>query len=231
MAVLTVDSLTGCSSIPSFLGGSGDTPSNPSIMIFHQTSAPTPWTKDTSAGVNNIGLRVIGGANGTALSSGGTLPFTQTFTSRSVGPFTTGSQNLIGTQITQATVSFSPAVTADMSGFPGATQPATVTAAQTAIHGATHTNSVAQNVAATTSPLGPTQITTSVTLAPNPTSGTSSAAAAHSHPIAAPHTHQIQVTAHSHNSAPGAQGNHNHTYSSSYDFSIYYVDIIIATKN
>jgi|688.fasta_scaffold24528_9 hypothetical protein len=227
MAVLTVDSLTGCSSIPSFLGGSGDTPANPSIMIFHQTSAPTNWTKSTS--FNNTGLRVIGGANGTALSSGGTLPFTQTFTSRSVGPFTTGSSPIIDTQITQATVSFSPAVTADMSGFPGATQPATVDGPQTAIHGATHNNPVAgpgTNQVSTTAPL----VTTSG--APGPlVSGTTSGATAHSHPLASPHTHQIQVTAHSHNSNPGAQGNHSHTYSGSYDFTITYVDVIIATKN
>lgn len=228
MAVLTVDSLTGCNSIPSFLGGSGDTPANPSIMIFHQTSAPTNWTKSTS--FNNTGLRVIGGANGTSLSSGGTLPFTQTFTSRSVGPFTTGSQNLIGTQITQATVPYpAPAATGGVSGFPGATQPATVDGPQTAIHGPAHTNPVAgpgTNQVSTTAPL----VTTSG--APGPlVSGTTAGATAHSHPLAVPHTHQIQVTAHSHNSAPGAQGNHNHTYSSFYDFSIYYVDIIIATKN
>lgn len=226
MAVLTVDSLTGCSSIPSFLGGSGDTPANPSIMIFHQTNAPTNWTKVTTW--NDTGLRVIGAPNGTPITTGGTRPFTQTFTSRSVGPFTTGSSTIIGTQITQTTVTFPSTQTGGMSGFPGSTQPATVDGPQTAIHGPTHTNPRAQSpqLISASSPL----VTTSSAQGPR-TSGTTSGASAHNHSVQAPHTHIITATAHSHNSAPTAQGNHNHTYSSNYDFSIYYVDIIIATKN
>ena len=73
MAVLSVDTLTGCSSIPSFLGGTSDTPANPSITVFHNTSAPTNWTKNTSASINNIALRVIGGAEGVGVSTGGTV--------------------------------------------------------------------------------------------------------------------------------------------------------------
>ena len=40
-------------------------------MIFHQTAAPTGWTKDTTSGLNNSALRIV---TGTA-SSGGALGF------------------------------------------------------------------------------------------------------------------------------------------------------------
>jgi hypothetical protein len=45
-------------------------------MLFQQTSAPTGWTKDT--GLNNRALRIVSGAAG----SGGSLAFTDAFTSR-----------------------------------------------------------------------------------------------------------------------------------------------------
>ena len=45
-------------------------------MIFQQTSAPTGWTKDTSA-VNQRALRVVSGSAG----SGGNVDFTTAFSS------------------------------------------------------------------------------------------------------------------------------------------------------
>lgn len=227
MAILTVDSLTGCSSIPSFMGGSADTPSNPTISTFWQTSAPTSWTKVTTW--DNRGLRVIGASNGTPITTGGTLPFTQTFTSRSVGPGNSGSQNLVGTQITQATIS-APAATGDMQQFTTTTANTTINGTQTAAH-AGHTFPVAQvlqsNTVTSPAPViscanAPTPSTTG-----NPTVG----AAAHNHPISAPHTHPVTIVQHSHNSSPTAQGSHLHAYSGSYDFSVLYVDVILATKN
>lgn len=227
MAILTVDSLTGCNSIPSFLGGSGDTPGNPSIMIFHQTSAPTNWTKVTTW--NDTGLRVIGAPNGTPITTGGTRPFSQTFTSRSVGPQNTGSQNIVGTQITQTSVTLASPVTGGADGYPFATQSTTLSTQQTPPH--THpfpryqsSTSIATNVAPTASVSGSN-------LSPATTGAPSVAASGHTHPISAPHTHGISVSAHSHNSSPTAQGNHLHAYSGSYDFTITYVDVIIATKN
>lgn len=47
-------------------------------ILFHQTSAPTGWTKDTTH--NNKALRVVSGAVG----SGGTVAFTTAFASQSV---------------------------------------------------------------------------------------------------------------------------------------------------
>jgi len=49
-------------------------------MLFVQTSAPTGWTKDTTAALNNSALRIVTGA----ASSGGTVDFTTAFASQSV---------------------------------------------------------------------------------------------------------------------------------------------------
>lgn len=46
-------------------------------MVFHNASAPTGWTKDTTA--RNTALRVVGGANAAALSSGGDTDFSTVF--------------------------------------------------------------------------------------------------------------------------------------------------------
>lgn len=47
-------------------------------MAFQQTAAPTGWTKDTTAGLNNAAMRIV---TGTA-SSGGTVDFTTAFASQ-----------------------------------------------------------------------------------------------------------------------------------------------------
>jgi hypothetical protein len=223
MAILTVDSLTGCNSIPSFLGGSGDTPANPSIMIFHQTSAPTNWTKVTTW--NNTGLRVIGAPNGTPITTGGTLPFTQTFASRSVGPFTTGSQNLVGTQISQTNVPYDA-----NTGPGGPTTSGSDTFGLSTTPPHTHPFARYESSTVISNNVTPTASVSSSNQTPGTTGG-GGPGASHTHPIAADHTHTITPANHSHNSSPTAQGNHNHTYSGSYDFTITYVDVIIATKN
>jgi microcystin-dependent protein len=63
MAILGLTSLTGCNSIPDFI--ETGTP-----MVFHQTTAPTSWTKSTTH--DNKALRVV---NGT-ITTGGSSPFT-----------------------------------------------------------------------------------------------------------------------------------------------------------
>lgn len=224
MAVLTVDSLTGCSSIPSFLGGSGDTPANPSIMIFHQTSAPTNWTK--VATWNDTGLRVIGAPNGTPITTGGTLPFTQTFASRSAGPFTTGSTTITGSQISQTNVPY------DANTGPGgsAVNADAVTLSQSTVPPHTHNfNRYSASGTVVTNQAPTVSISSS-----NQTGGSTTASGSgvsHTHPISGAHSHSITPANHSHNSSPTAQGSHNHSYSGSYDFSISYVDIIVATKD
>lgn len=47
-------------------------------MLFQQTAAPTGWTKDTTAAIDNGALRTVTGS----ASTGGTAAFTTAFTSR-----------------------------------------------------------------------------------------------------------------------------------------------------
>ena len=69
--------------------------------IFHQTSAPTGWTKET-VNYNNHALRVV---NGSSLSSGGTVDFTTGFNTTSyifssvAVPYTVGNHTLTGAQL------------------------------------------------------------------------------------------------------------------------------------
>ena len=49
-------------------------------MVFQQTSAPTGWTKDTTAAINNSALRFVTGTAG----SGGSVAFTTAFASQAV---------------------------------------------------------------------------------------------------------------------------------------------------
>lgn len=64
--------------------------------IFHQTSAPTGWTKET-ANYDNHALRIT---NGSSLTSGGTVDFTTAFSTTPytytnvVAPYTVGSRTL-----------------------------------------------------------------------------------------------------------------------------------------
>jgi hypothetical protein len=57
MAVLGATTLTGCNSIPDFIGTG-------SVTIFTQTAAPTSWTRVTSDTADNRMLRVINSGNG-----------------------------------------------------------------------------------------------------------------------------------------------------------------------
>jgi hypothetical protein len=86
MAILGSNFLNGCNSIPGFIGGLADYPTNPSlaaITFFVQNAAPTSWTKIVDAVYNNIALRVVGGSNGSALNPGGSSgsTFTSIFSS------------------------------------------------------------------------------------------------------------------------------------------------------
>jgi hypothetical protein len=47
-------------------------------MLFQQTTAPTGWTKDTTAAIDNGALRTVTGS----VVNGGTAAFTTAFTSR-----------------------------------------------------------------------------------------------------------------------------------------------------
>ncbi len=85
MAVLGSTTLTGCNSIPDFIGTGF-------LMLFQQTSAPTGWTKQTTH--DNKALRVVTGA----VSPGGTFSFSSVFTDRTFGG-TVGNTTLSTPQI------------------------------------------------------------------------------------------------------------------------------------
>ena len=93
MAILNLDSLTNCSSIPDFI-------SSGTLMIFQQTNAPVSWAKSTTD--DDSTLRVV---SGTA-APGGTSAFTTVFASRSV-PETVGDTTLATTQIPSHTHTYS----------------------------------------------------------------------------------------------------------------------------
>jgi hypothetical protein len=69
--------------------------------IFHQTSAPTGWTKET-VNYDNHALRIV---NGSSLTSGGSVDFTTAFTTTSytysnvVAPYTVGNHTLVESQL------------------------------------------------------------------------------------------------------------------------------------
>ena len=85
MSNLSDTILTGCNSIPDFIGTGF-------LMLFQQTSAPTGWTKQTTH--DNKALRVVTG-NATP---GGTVPFTDVLTDRTFGG-TVGDTTLSTSQI------------------------------------------------------------------------------------------------------------------------------------
>lgn len=240
MAILTVDSLLNCSSIPSFLGGSGDTPANPSKMIFQNTNAPLNWVKDTTH--NNKALRVTGGANGTALSPGGATAFTTIFTTRSTT--VTSGPSPAGISVSPDTTL--PLIPSTGTAGPMQTDPTTISSSQFP----PHTHSVfdyvpfpgtSSNPASTFTapfpglPVFVTPFPNAIALSNSKTPRTTgdydpspSTVTTHNHPISAPHTHNITETEHTHTVFP--LGDHTHSAPISQDFGILYVDVIIATK-
>jgi hypothetical protein len=219
MAVLSVDTLTGCSSIPSFLGGTSDTPANPSITVFHNTSAPTNWTKNTSSSINNIALRVIGGAEGVGISTGGTLPFSTVFSPKT---------SPISSSPSPAGSSFEPATSAILftqtGGLSIATQDVSFGSGETPPHTHPYVNS--PTTSANVAPGGSQRSLTS----PGTTSGPGAGPGTHNHGnMSAPHSHSITDSGHTH--PVNAIGAHTHAFTLNQNFDISYVDVIIATKD
>lgn len=67
------------------------------VMIFKQTAAPTGWTKDVTAALNDSALRVI---TGTVGAQAGTAAFSTTFASRTpAGTITVDNTTLTTAQI------------------------------------------------------------------------------------------------------------------------------------
>lgn len=221
MAVLSLDTLTGCSSIPSFLGGTSDTPANPSITIFHNTSAPTNWTKNTSASINDIALRVIGGAEGVVVSTGGTSPFTTVFKVRTDAATTSPSP--VGSLTPSPSGYFNGLDTGTNS--PIVIDDATLSETQIPSHAHTHLKHPGVAAPATTAPGGGS----AASAAQSPqTTGSGGGPGVHGHTINSPHIHPLVDPDHTH---PFTGGAHTHTFSFNQNFNVHYVDVILATKD
>lgn len=229
MAVLTVDSLTGCNSIPNFIPSGTRT-------IFYNTVSPSSWTKDTTSH-NDKALRVT---NGT-ITSGGSSPFLTVFpaTDRPVqGTVSTAPD--IGVTVNQTTVS--PVATGQIDAItqsPITVQSRILQEAQIIAH--THTYS--RRPADTDIGLGITAQPQNTLRVDNQVVPSlfndNTVVSGHNHSIATNaqvagtrdlHGHPITVTQHAHPISPGP---HNHLVTSGIvqDFSISYVDVIIAEKD
>ena len=80
-------------------------------MIFQQTAAPTGWTKDTTASINNGALRTVTGT----VATGGSVDFTTAFSSQAVAG-TVGNTTLSSAQIPAHTHPIAAVVAAQVGG-------------------------------------------------------------------------------------------------------------------
>lgn len=231
MAILGSTTLTGCDSIPGFIAGG-------SRMIFNLSTAPTSWTKITDASYSNKMLRVIGGANGTALSPGGSLSFTSTFTTRGASP------TQLSTQQSSAniqSISQANTISGNSSSEPFGYSVDNVTLSVPEMRAHTHPyqrgNYQALNLATAGTqgaPLGNPSVTNNANTSYTPPDSLPASSYQH--------THGLSETPHSHGwspISPGYQHNHpappstvHHHTADVYtrDFSLTYVDIIVCEK-
>jgi hypothetical protein len=211
MAVLGATSLTGCSSLPSFI-------SSGSKMIFNMATSPINWTKDTS--VIEGTLRVT---NGT-VSPGGSFPFSSIFASRPAS--VSASPNT--TDITVNTVPTVP-ITVPNSGAPDAqVQPFTLSLPTMRAH--THSYIFYTTANPSGRAPGASLRAGAATLL---STGNSGSGNAHDHTINRLHQHTIpSIGSHNHPSPGGFGITHGHSAESvSVDFRVNYVDMIICTKD
>jgi len=130
----------GAGALPSFQAAGGGFPAG-TRMSFQQTAAPTGWTKDTTAGLDNSAMRIVTGS----VVNGGSVNFTTAFASQTP----TGSVSI-----------------SSVSGSAGAT---TLTTPQIPSHA--HTIPLYENASTfTTLPIGGTQLRGS-TATTNPAGG------------------------------------------------------------
>ena len=225
MALLGATTLTGCSSIPGFIGSG-------SKLLFENATPPTSWTKDTTH--NNKALRVV---NTVSLVPGGSQAFTVAF------PATKAVAGSIAQAATGMTVNQSVSnATGQIVSMPG-TQPANITidgviltVAQMGTHDHVYQIRGAPNFTNTAqrNPGSP-QVTAQIARTPGQaipslTSTSKGQDGSHNHTTSAQtHVHPLGGGAHNHNLSATQ---HNHTFTgTAQDFAVRYVDIIVAIKD
>ena len=219
MTTLTSNSLDGCTSIPNFL------PTG-TRMTFRNTLPPTSWTKETNSAYNDAALRL---ATGT-VTLGGSSPFLTVFptTQKAVQ----GSVNQVQSSVSVAQNTVAPALNSQTSSTPtNPTTPwqsVTLTTAQIPTHDhqyTRHPNGAARGMALQPGARGIAyQVSDFATDANSAVSG-------HNHSFSVAHTHAHPGSATQHSHPISSLGPHNHGFTTtSQNFAISYVDIIIAIK-
>lgn len=185
------------------------------VAVFHQTNAPTGWTK--SASHNNKALRVVTGS----VTAGGSQPFTTAFASKSVSGTVAAAGNMGGS------ASGTTAATTVTGSVSGSVANHTLTTAQMPAH--THVYSRAQN--ATTGGAGAVKGGSSLLSIGYANQTTSSTGSNHGHNHGWSGT--IGTNAHTHTfSGTVAVNNHAHGFTgTAINMAVQYVDIILATKS
>jgi hypothetical protein len=207
MAVLGATSLTGCDSIPSFIAAG-------TKSIFQMATSPTSWTKDTTP--NQAMLRLI---NGVSLAPGGSNAFPTIFSATKALSLNTSFESITAT--VGQTAAHTALVTSSSDGS-GTVQPASLSTAQITPH--THPMIV---IATTLRDTGGGSGGRNPPLATRDT-GSSGSGQTHTHTFPG-HTHAVAAsptTLHNHTVAA-----HSHGYSTTQNFALAYVDMIISTKD
>jgi hypothetical protein len=205
MAVLSGTTLTGCNYIPDFIASG-------TIMLFENTSSPTSWTKITT--FNDTTCRVVSGS----ISNGGSTAFSSIFTTRTASGTINSGTASISWGSAASSVSINQATAPSLSVTPAIFYPSSHT----------HTFSNNQSTQRGGGPVLGYQASPATLTAPSiglnqpHTHGASYSAQSHSHPASASsHTHPSLSWPHSH---PGG-------ISVSQNFNLYYVDVILASKD
>lgn len=208
MAVLGATSLTGCTSIPSFMGTGART-------TFRMATVPVSWTKDTT--VNTGTLRVV---NGTT-SPGGSIIWDQVFTTRPFGPLNT-QPGTDGAGINPQTVS----VSVEQNNF--LTPQTTSANALDANTMRAHAHIVIEPQQTLNYAPGAQNMFNAKTAANMTAAGSGQQ---HSHAINSNHTHPFPAIPNANHTHPISKSAHVHSFSGSADFNLTYVDVIVAVKD
>ena len=217
MATLTSNSLDGCTSIPNFL------PTG-TRMTFRNTLPPTSWTKETNSAYNDAALRL---ATGT-VTLGGSSPFLTVFPASQKA--VQGSVNSIQSSVSvaQNTAPLNAQTSSTPTNPTTVWQSVTLSEAQIPAHNhpyARHPNGAARGMALQPGARGIAYLVSDFSTNQN------TAVSGHNHTFSVAHTHAHPGSATQHTHPISSLGTHGHGFTTtSQDFAISYVDIIIAIK-
>jgi hypothetical protein len=204
MAILSGSTLTGCNYIPDFIASG-------TIMLFENTTSPTSWTKITT--FNDTSCRIVSGS----ISNGGSTAFSTIFSTRSGSGTVNQTTSTTNWNSSTASVTINSATAGSISLNPGL------------FYSSSHTHTYSLNTTTQRSggpvlgyPSTPTTRYAPAIGGSSPhTHGASLSSSPHTHTASTqPHSHSLSWT-HSH---PGG-------ISVSQNFNLYYVDVILASKD